>query len=105
MEISDMKVKDVSVETLKKFIEQKEKGEEEDYCVESVDEISIDKWTDSIDFNNNCCFKMDPTGDGLYIEKRFVKYLYQSDGSLHVILKGTNFEPSVSDRIVWENKE
>jgi len=105
-DMNEMKVKDVSLETLKAYVKEQEQKKKENYCVDSYEDIKVNEYKD-LTFSNHCKVYSNCLGDGVTISARFVKRVVKTESNeILIFLKGTYNEFDVDDdTLLWGEKE
>ena len=91
------------IEELKQYVYKLEEVEKEGFCVDHYSNVSFDKKTNDLVFKNNCIVGSLLTGDGVYVNKRFVKAVFiDGKDDIHILLRGSN-RPLGDVEILWES--
>ena len=90
------KAKDMSVNELLDAIKLKTKEsnkqkeeEEEDYCVESFKEVGFKETNHNLIFGKKCEIQSLTSGDGVFVDKKYVQAITLYEKSIWIYLKGT----------------
>jgi len=103
-EIRDLKIKiEIKLKKLEDKL-KKSKDEEVNYCADNYRDIKFDNKNKNLIFKNECEIASLASGDGVYIDLKFVKQVFIDNQSLFVILKGQDGYNYVKDNLLYKSK-
>ena len=101
-DMNEMKVKDVSLETLKAYVKEQEQKKEEDYCLDTYEDVRISSRDKDLIFGNDA--RIVSSSDGIWINKKYIKATIENDCDIRIVLKGSSRDLD-ENKILWGEKK